>query len=243
MFLCLTMSVSSLPNNFKNEAHRLNMFMLLKSIKAVLFDLDGTLVDTMEAFHLMVNSLLKRFNKPERSFSENIRLVGKPSKTIVETIVNETGLDVSLEEFSRIMFREWVYAYMPKYGKLYPDSLNVLRKLKERGYLLGVVSNTSSEELPHYLNSFKIGGFFNVTVSAGDAEKPKPSPEPVLKAVEMLNVRPEEAVMVGDRPEDVESGKAAGVYTVAVLRGVRPRIELEVAKPHFIVSTLSEILS
>lgn len=216
---------------------------MLKGIKAVLFDLDGTLVDTMEAFHLMVNSLLKSFNKPERSFSENVKLVGKPSKTIVETIVNETGLGLSMEEFSRIMFREWVYTYMPKHGKPYPDSLKVLRELKKRGYLLGVVSNTSREELPHYLNSFEIGGFFSVAVSSGDVENPKPSPEPVLKAVGKLNLKPREAVMVGDRPEDIEAGKAAGTYTIAVSRSVRPKSELETAKPDFIINELSEILS
>jgi pyrophosphatase PpaX len=197
----------------------------------------------MEAFHKMVNDILKRFNIPERSFNENVKLVGKPSKTIVETIVRETGLDISVEEFSRIMFRKWVYTYMPKHGKLYPDSLKVLRELKGRGYLLGVVSNTSREELPHYLNSFEIGIFFNAAVSSGDVENPKPSPEPLLKAVKMLNVKPEEAVMIGDRPEDIQSGKSAGAYTIAVLRGVRPRAELEEAEPDFIVNELSEILS
>ncbi|MEM2087478.1 MAG: HAD-IA family hydrolase [Thermoproteota archaeon] len=217
--------------------------MLLKDVKAVLFDLDGTLVDTMEAFHLMVNSLLKRFNKPERSFSENVKLVGKPSKTIVETIVNETGLDISLKEFSKIMFNEWVHNYMSKHGRLYSDSLKVLKELKNRGYLLGVVSNTSKEELPHYLNSFKIREFFNVTVSSDDVENPKPSPEPVLKAIQTLNVKPMENVMVGDRPEDVEAGKLAGTYTIAVFRGVRPGSELEDVKPCFIVKELSEILS
>lgn len=212
-------------------------------VRAVLFDLDGTLVDTFEAFHVMVNDILRRFNKPGRSFSENARLVGKTSRAIVETIARETGLNTSLRELSEIMVGEWINTYMPRYGRLYPDALQTLEELKKRGYLLAVVSNTSREELPNYLNSFKIAGFFNATVSAGDAEKPKPSPEPVLKAVKKLNVKPEEAVMVGDRPEDVESGRAAGAYTVAVLRGVRPRVELEAAKPHFIVDTLSEILS
>jgi pyrophosphatase PpaX len=212
-------------------------------VRAVLFDLDGTLVDTFEAFHIMVNDILRRFNKPERSFNENARLVGKTSRAIAETITREAGLKTNLEELSTMMVREWIYTYMPKYGRLYPDALETLRELSRRSYLLGVVSNTSSEELPNYLNTFKIGCFFKVTISAGDAEKPKPSPEPVLKAVGKLNVKPEEAVMVGDRPEDVESGRAAGTYTVAVLRGVRPRVELEAAKPHFIVGTLSEILS
>ncbi|MGB9717751.1 MAG: HAD family hydrolase [Thermoproteota archaeon] len=216
--------------------------MLLK-VKAVLFDLDGTLVDTFEAFHIMVNDVLRRFNKPERSFGENARLVGKTSRTIAEAIARETGLNTSLEELSTMMVREWIYTYMPRYGRLYPDALETLRELKRRGYLLGVVSNTSREELPSYLNSFKIGGFFNVTVSAGDAEKPKPAPEPVLKAVEKLGVKPEEAVMIGDRPEDVESGRAAGAYTVAVLRSIRPRAELEAAHPDYIIAELSEILS
>lgn len=216
--------------------------MFLK-VKAVLFDLDGTLVDTFEAFHIMVNDILRRFNMPERSFSENARLVGKTSRTIAETIARETGLNMNLDEFSTMMVREWIYTYMPKYGRLYPDALETLRELKKRGCLLGVVSNTSREELPNYLNSFKIRGFFNVAVSAGDAEKPKPAPEPVLKAVKMLNVKPEEAVMIGDRPEDIESGRAAGTYTVAVLRSVRPKSELEAAKPDFIINELSEILS
>ncbi|MEM2929870.1 MAG: HAD family hydrolase [Thermoproteota archaeon] len=211
-------------------------------VKAVLFDLDGTLVDTFEAFHIMINSILRRFNIPERSFRENARLVGNTSRTIVETIARETSLNMSLEELARIMVREWIYTYMPKHGRLYPDALDAIRELRRRGYLLGVVSNTSREELPEYLNSFKIGGFFNATVSAGDA-KPKPSPEPVLKAVKMLNVKPEEAVMVGDRPEDIEAGRSAGSYTVAVLRGVRPKAELEAVKPDFIINELSEILS
>ncbi|MBO3799590.1 MAG: HAD-IA family hydrolase [Candidatus Brockarchaeota archaeon] len=128
----------------------------------------------------------------------------------------------------------WVYNYMPKHGKLYPDSLKVLNKLKNRGYLFGVVSNTSKEELPHYLNSFKIEEFFDVAISSGDVENPKPSPEPVLKAIGILNIRPFEAAMIGDRPEDVEAGKLAGVYTMAAFRGMRPRSELEAAKPDFL---------
>lgn len=215
---------------------------MLKGIRAVLFDLDGTLVDTMEAFHKMVNDILRGFGVSERGFSENVKLVGKPSKTIVETILRETGLSLDAEEFSRIMFREWVYNYMPRYGRLYPDSLKVLRELKGRGYLLGVVSNTSREELPHYLENFKIKGFFNVAVSSGDVENPKPSPEPVVKAVRALSVNPSEAVMVGDRPEDVEAGRLAGTRTIAVSRGFRPRSELEAAKPDLIISELSEML-
>lgn len=217
--------------------------MQLKGIKAVLFDLDGTLLDTFEAFHIMVNDILRRFDKPERSFIENARLVGKTSKIIVETIAKETGLNANLEELSRIMVREWIYTYMPKHGRLYPDALDVLRELRRRGYLLGVVSNTSKEELPKYLSSFKIGSFFNVTVSAGDAEKPKPYPDPIFKAINMLEVKPKEAVMVGDRPEDVEAGRAADTYTVAVLRSVRPKAELEAVRPDFIINELSEILS
>jgi len=217
--------------------------MLLKGIRAVLFDLDGTLVDTFEAFHIMVNDILEKHGIPKRSFVENARLVGKTSRTIAETIARETSLNMSLEGLSRMMVDEWIYTYMPKHSRLYPDALDTLRELRRRGYLLGVVSNTSREELPNYLSSFKIGGFFNITVSAGDADKPKPSPEPVLKAVETLNVKPEEAVMVGDRPEDVEAGRAAGTYTVAVLRSVRPKAELKAVKPDFIVGELSEILS
>lgn len=211
-------------------------------VRAVLFDLDGTLVETFEAFHIMVNDILRRFNMPERSFTENARLVGKTSRTIAETMARETGLNMSLEELSAMMIKEWIYTYMPKYGKLYPDAQETLRELKRRGYLLGVVSNTSREELPNYLESFKIRGFFDVTVSAGDAEKPKPAPEPVLKAAEALGVKPEEAVMIGDRPEDIESGKAAGTYTVAVLRSIRPRAEIEAVQPDFIITGLSEIL-
>ncbi|MCX8183009.1 MAG: HAD family hydrolase [Crenarchaeota archaeon] len=212
-------------------------------VRAVLFDLDGTLVETFEAFHIMVNDILRRFNMPERSFSENARLVGKTSRTIAETIAKETGLNMSSEELSTIMVGEWIYTYMPRYGKLYPDALETLRELKKRGYLLGVVSNTSRDELPNYLNIFRIRGFFDVTVSAGDSEKPKPAPDPVIKAVETLGVKPEEAVMIGDRPEDVEAGKAAGVYTIAVLRSIRPRAELETAQPDFIITSLSEILT
>lgn len=216
---------------------------MLKSVKAVLFDLDGTLVDTMEAFHNMVNNILRGFGIPERSFSENVKLVGKPSKVIVETILRETGLNIGFEEFSKIMFREWVYNHMPKQGKLYPDSFRVLSELKNKGYLLGVVSNTSKEELPHYLDGFKIREFFDVAISSGDVENPKPSPEPVLKAIEILNVKPFEAAMVGDRPEDIEAGKLAGTYTIAVFRGMRPSFELEAAKPDFIINELSEMLS
>lgn len=216
---------------------------MLKGVKAVLFDLDGTLVDTMEAFHNMVNSILREFGIPERSFSDNVKLIGKPSKVIVETILRETGLNIEFEEFSKIMFREWVYNHMPKQGKPYPDSLKVLNELKNRGYLLGVVSNTSKKELPHYLDSFNIREFFDVAISSGDVENPKPSPEPVLKAIGILNIRPFEAIMVGDRPEDVEAGRLAGTYTIAVFRGTRPRSELEAAKPDFIINELSEILS
>ena len=176
-------------------------------IKAVLFDVDGVLIDSLEAnarayshdfkllggkaittekyrkfYHLPARKMFKRFF-PEMSDSEI-----------------EKTIESRIEKSSRFF----------RYAKLNPGVKDTLRTLKN-GYMLGIVTSRMN---PRILDHFLIRELFDSIVCFSDVKNPKPHPEPVNLALKRLKVRPEEAVYVGDAASDLEAGKAAGVKVI-----------------------------
>jgi len=112
-----------------------------------------------------------------------------------------------------------------------------LSRLKAAQRRLAIVTSKSADTTAMAFRAVKLRDYFDVVVTASDTAAHKPSPEPVLLALELLGARPERAVYVGDAPVDVAAGKAAGVATVAVLWGAFSPAALAAASPDFTVAT------
>ncbi|MFC1923926.1 HAD family hydrolase [Chloroflexota bacterium] len=140
-------------------------------------------------------------------------------------------------------FRESYPQYNSGVG-IFPDVIDVLHELKEKGILLGVVSNIPSVFLAEHLRNFGVDDYFDVVTGQEDCDEQKPSPKPVACTIEKLGVNPGEVMFVGDMEEDIIAGKGAGAVTVAMVRdeGYHPRWRLEKHSPDFFVSDLRELL-
>ena len=185
----------------------------------VLFDLDGTLVDSaaviLGSFHYATETVLRRRFPDERILAQ----VGGTNLASQMALLDADHV----EELVRV-YREH---NEPLQGELvcFAGVVDVLAQLKSEGRRLGVVSAKRRPTVRHAFESAGIAEYFDVVVGSDETERHKPDPDPVLKALELLDARPEDAAYVGDSPFDVAAARAAGVVAVAVGWGGIHRVE------------------
>lgn len=206
-------------------------------IRAVLFDLDGTLVDTVELILA--------------SYRHTVAVHGIDP---VPDAVWLEGLGIPL----RVQFRRFTtdpreiqdlidtylahnHEHHDRLVAHYPGVLEGVRSLEGAGVRLGVVTSKMHGGLERGLTAGGYEGLFEVLIGADDVENPKPHPEPVLMALGRLGVEPSDAVFVGDSPHDMAAGRAAGVRTAAATWGPFPREVLELHRPDLWLESPAEI--
>jgi pyrophosphatase PpaX len=210
----------------------------LRDVKAVLFDLDGTLLDSSRAITDAVENVLKarglRCNR-----NDVAGMIGAPLENIFAVLVP----NLSTEEVWRLVleYRKYYMAHHLERTSIYPLTRVLLTRLKARGYKLGIVTGKHREPVVDALDHFGISGFFDAVVTGYEVKNHKPAPDIVLEAAKRLGVSPKECVVVGDSPLDVEAGRRAGSLTVAVLSDLYSRNQLENAKPTVIVEDIGAI--
>lgn len=204
--------------------------------QTILFDLDGTLIDTIDlilrSFQHATETLLKK-KLPDKILLRN---VGQPLLTQMKAFSEEMA-----DELTRV-YREHNIALHDKLIKSYPKTDEVLKELISRGIKLAVITSKGKELTERGLKILGMRDFFNVVITADDTDKHKPDPEPLLFALDKLKMSPEEAYFVGDSPFDMKAGKAAGIATVAALWGAFDLSELEPEKPDFVLNDIVEVL-
>ncbi|MGQ9543247.1 MAG: HAD family hydrolase [Candidatus Bathyarchaeia archaeon] len=230
------------------------------SVRAVLFDLDETLIDSLQGrsgAHAEVCKLLKEFFSgggvevdDEVLLLEMSRLDDEMNRRFLydrdlwwPILIGRIAPNITIpEDLIKNLTRSYWLAYAEA-AKPYPDTEDTLLYLKGRGYLLGLVSD--SDRLPGMkryrieIQPFK--HLFNITLVAGeDTEETKPSPEPFIVAAERLRVKPEECAYVGDKPfADVEGAGRAGMKTILIYR----RDWGYEAKPDLVIGSLRELMN
>ena len=199
----------------------------MSKYRVLLFDLDGTLCDTDEMIVQTMFAIYKKVTPiKERTREELYYFSGPPIK---ETLRNEFP-DQDPEKMYT-MFKEVSKGYYPKCVKAYPDEIKVLSALKEKGYLLGVVTNKGLPLTLYSLEICHIDGLFDIVVSADDVTNPKPDPSGILKALEKLDIKDKKEVLyIGDNDIDYETASNAGVDTMLVTWGPRTINVLKKAK-------------
>lgn len=204
-------------------------------IKAVLFDSDGTLIDTNELIIKSFKNTLKTHCNLELEEKDIVKYFGEP-------------LQVTMQRFDKENAECLVDAYRKFNEELHDDMVAKIEgvqegliKLKSMGIKTAVVTSKRKRMVTRELKMFDIYEYFDVIVTPEDTEIHKPFADPALKACELLKVKPGEAMMVGDSHNDILCGKRAGCYTCLVNYTVIPKEEILKHNPDYSVDNLSEI--
>ena len=206
---------------------------------AVLFDLDGTLLDTLGDLRLGVNLALERHGYPERTLEEIRCFVGNGARQLMRLALPE---GTAAEELEAILkeYLDWYAVNFCVKAAPYAGVKAVVEELAQKGVKVAIVSNKPDA------TTKKLGEMFFPGLPAfgqRDDTPKKPAPEMVWKAMETLGVTAEEAVYVGDSEVDVETARNAGLPLVAVSWGFRTVAELTAAGAQTIVHTAEELLA
>ncbi|MBO3763140.1 MAG: HAD-IA family hydrolase [Thermoproteota archaeon] len=214
----------------------------MSKFEAIIFDVDGTLFDSREAFYIMVYEVSKilGWKLPEKE--KVIKLIGLPnheiSRKLVSMISSNVNFDYEVKRYEELVAKLWEPYYLPRYVKLYPGVKETLCYLKKEGIKMAVVSNGSKSEIPKYLKSGGIYEFFQVIITADDVNEPKPASEPILKVLRELNVSKEKCLMVGDTLIDGISARRAGVKIALLTWGIENEEEIRKFNPDYVLSKI-----
>ena len=208
-------------------------------VKGILFDLDGTILDTKDAYIEAATIAFKAIGRKNPSTERLLELPKRvENKQSIVDIVGENPqgfLDVFLKTF---------YAIAPTKTKPMPNIANILKRLSQKAKLSVITMRFMPKEIILLeLKQHGLDRYFAEVVTALDTCKPKPSPEALIHASDAMDVQMCECVIVGDSVVDVQAGKAAGAKTVAVLTGLYTQKELAQEKPDFIIKDISELLN
>jgi HAD superfamily hydrolase (TIGR01509 family) len=193
----------------------------MKEMEAVLFDLDGTLIDSIDVYWRVFKEVLKRLGLPlvEKEKIINTMLKGRnPWVDLFPEISNDKNILRKAKEFERDLW-PWVYR---KYVKVFPEASDLLKKLKSMGIQTGIITSSWFEE-DDPKEILELKNVADVVVTKLDVKMFKPDPEPILKGCEKMGISPQKVIYVGDAPVDIKAGKAAGVKTIGVLWGLSDR--------------------
>lgn len=208
-------------------------------LRTVLFDLDGTLIDSLEDMRDCVNRVLEREGYPPRTLDQIRMAVGDGAGMLIRRSLPKDATEERAQQVLEQYRREYA-AHLADKTRPYPGIPEMLRRLKEQGVSLGLLSNK-----PHWGTEFLAEQLFTGLFSLAWGDQPgrprKPDPAGVLAAMAQLNASPETTAYVGDSPVDIATGKNAGILSIAVCWGFRDRETLAAHSPDYLCSTVEEL--
>lgn len=193
--------------------------------KVVIFDLDGTLLYTIEDLADSVNYALKLYGYETKTLEEVLSYVGNGVRHLMECAVPK-GISESDFEQCFDSFKEYYSQHCCDKTRPYTDAVYTLKRIKKKDIKIAIVSNkfqkAAEEVCEHY---FK--GLYDVVIGESEECRRKPAPDGINKILKMYDAEPEDAVFFGDSEVDIQTAENAGVFCVSVLWGYRKREFLE----------------
>jgi len=216
--------------------------------KAILFDLDGTLVDSAPDLALAVNHMLKTMGR-ETFSSDTIRSwVGNGAQTLVKRALS--GSSVIDDRIDHGLFTNALDLFLDFYAKnlcvdtvTYPNVAATLGSLKAQGYRLALVTNKPFGFIGPLLEGLALTELFEFCLGGDSLPKRKPDPLPLLHVCERLEVNPTECVMIGDSKNDILAANAAGMQSIGVSYGYNYGEEISLYRPDHVVNDFSEVMT
>jgi phosphoglycolate phosphatase len=213
----------------------------MPDLKAIIFDLDGTLVDSARDLRDAVNVLLVEEGLRHINLDEVKSMIGDGAAKLVERAISATGGDPE-------RLPEYVARFLKIYGanashhtEVYSGVVDALVGLRRLGLSLAVVTNKPYAATIDILEALDLRTCFDAVIGGDTLPERKPHPAPILMALSQLGIPPEAALMIGDNYHDVQAARAAGVRVFAVTYGYshRPHAELGADR---LIDTMSELL-
>ena len=204
-----------------------------------IFDLDGTLLDTLGDLHASVNYALRELSFPERSMEEIRRFIGNGVVKLIERSVPE-GTDKEAERKCLDIFRAHYLVHMYDTTAPYEGILALLGELRARGVKIAVVSNKLHAAVEKLCEDF-FPGLIDCALGVADESERKPAPVNVYRAIDNLKAEKDYTIYIGDSEVDVQTAKNAGLPCIGVTWGFRDREELIAAGAEFIADNCDEV--
>ncbi|MFP3220516.1 MAG: HAD family hydrolase [Candidatus Marsarchaeota archaeon] len=210
-----------------------------KIINGIIFDMDGTLLDSREAFIRQITDFFIVNDIPKPPPSAVAKLVGKSYSEIFEEALGEIDPAKS-EDFLLWMNYSYRYFYINKYAKLFDGAYECVKSLIEMGYTVGIATNAPRMVLDYFLERYGFERLGVIGVSGDDVVNKKPSPDMLLKLQDELGVDGD-IIYVGDMNLDVEAAHKAGMISAAVLTGLSDIQTLLAARPDVMIQSVTWI--
>jgi phosphoglycolate phosphatase len=189
----------------------------MNDIRIIILDFDGTLGDTAAVIVKTMQATIQELGLPPRTDSECAAMIGLRLIEIPKVLFPDHEMDGDLYALT---YRRLFHEYNTEGAVvLYPNVMETLEELKERGYILTIASSRSHASLAEYVENLGLSPIIGFILGADDVVNGKPDPEPVTRTLEKYGLKPEEALVVGDTVFDIKMGKNAGTRTCGVTYG------------------------
>lgn len=208
-----------------------------KKITTLLFDLDGTLIDTNELIIASFLHTLEHYYPNQYTREDVYEFIG-PS--LRETF---SGIDLDRAEEMIEHYREHNHLHHDSLVQEFEGVYETIQALKERNYKVGIVTTKMRKAVERGLIKGRLDPFFDVVVTYDDVKNTKPDPEPIELALKLIGSTAEETIMIGDNSHDILAGKNAGTKTAGVAWTIKGREYLEQYGPDYILDHMSDLLT
>ena len=209
-------------------------------IEAVIFDLDGTLLNTLDDLAASVNYMLGKYGLPQQETSAVRRNLGNGARYLLSHLMPQ-GTDTPDFDSILVEYGEYYKEHCMELTAPFPGIMDMLRKLKQEGIHMAIVSNKGDEAVKELASVY-----FEDLMDSAVGEKPgirrKPEPDSLLAAAAEMGTEKDRILYVGDSEVDYETAKRAGMRCVLVDWGFRDRADLEALQPDHLISSPEELV-